>query len=85
MLNLTWGRQRDLRVVDDPGTVESHAGHDTPLHQVDDHRTQPDLDRVGSHAEQDGLVLLVGLADSADDLLQVRRPENRRQPFHELP
>jgi len=53
----------DLEVVNDAGAVQRDAGHESPLHEVDDHRREADLDDVGAETPEDGPAAVAGAKD----------------------
>ena len=58
----------EFEVVDDARPVERDRSEDPPLHEVDDHGRESDLDRVGAHSQGDTAPASACLGDGAGDI-----------------
>jgi len=64
--------------VNHTGAIERQGINDPALHEINDQRAQPDFDRMGAHAQQNGSVLAVTLGNLAGDRSEILGGENVR-------
>jgi hypothetical protein len=76
-------RPRELEVVHDARAVEGEARDQPALHQVDDHRGEPDLDDVRAQPPQDRPLALARAQDVVHEGAEAQTPQDAREPFQE--
>ena len=71
--------------MDDASAVQRQCIDDASLHKIDNKRTQADLDRMGTHTQQDRFSLAMTVGNFCRNRFQILRRENIRQTADKRP